>query len=64
MLLLGCWHVERVKIFLLLCVPCHEITQDCTKSLLRNYLIIYLKVKSRKEKLSTIKIKTMIFDTL
>ena len=24
--------------FLLLCVPCQEITQDCTQSLLRNHL--------------------------
>ena len=29
--------------FLLLCVPCQEITQDCTQSMLHNYLNYVLK---------------------
>ena len=36
--------------FRLLCVPCQEITQDCTQSLLRNHLNYVLKVKSRRMK--------------
>ena len=40
MLLFSCMHVEKKHSysFLLLCVPCQEITQDCTQSLLRNHL--------------------------
>ena len=48
MLLFSCMHVEKKENkysynFLLLCVPCQEITQDCTQSLLRNHLNYVLK---------------------
>ena len=45
MLLFSCMHVEKAYRFLLLCVPCQEITQDCTQSLLRNHLNYLLKNK-------------------
>ena len=39
-------HIEKSYSFLLLCVPCQEIIQDCTQSLLRNHLNNLLKVKN------------------
>ena len=54
MLLFSCMHVEKKKkiviVYLLLCVPCQEITQDCTQSLLRNHLNYALKVKARRSR--------------
>ena len=52
MLLFSCMHVEKKEdknsfSFLLLCVPCQEITQDCTQSLLRNHLN-YVKLKQEE----------------
>ena len=48
MLLFSCMHVETKEnknsySFLLLCVSCQEITQDCTQLLLRNHLNYVLK---------------------
>ena len=42
MLLFGCMNVEKNYSFLLLCVPCQEITQDYTKSLLRKHLNYFM----------------------
>ena len=50
MLLLSCMHVEKSYSFLLLCDPCQEITQDCTRLLLPNHLNYLFKSLTKKKK--------------
>ena len=49
MLLFSCMHLEKSFSLLLMCVPCQEITQDCTQSLLRNHLNNIVFVIQRKQ---------------
>ena len=50
-----CLHVKDSYVFQLFCVPCQEITQECTQLLLRNNYVF------KKKNNSTFKIEALLF---